>query len=109
MEAVHESHEENSRVRKCVIYFYLEDESIHIGEVRVENSGIAQGSFLKRHRIPKASGSCYNLTDLAIGADLTIYGRVFHIYDCDPFTRVWFTYNLFCFIYRVSVNLKVFH
>jgi hypothetical protein len=37
-----------------VIYFYLEDESIHVAEPKQQNSGIPQGVFLKRHRIPKA-------------------------------------------------------
>jgi hypothetical protein len=27
-------------VRKCILYFYLEDDTIHIIENRVENSGI---------------------------------------------------------------------
>ena len=32
---------------------YLDDDTIHIIESRVENSGIPQGVFLKRHKLPK--------------------------------------------------------
>ena len=52
-EAVTESAAENHRVRKCVIYMYLEDESVYVGEPRQPNSGIPQGTFLKHHKIPK--------------------------------------------------------
>ncbi len=39
-EPVVEDPNENFRVRKCILYFYLEDDTIHIIENRVENSGI---------------------------------------------------------------------
>jgi hypothetical protein len=31
---------ENYRVRKCMIYYYLEDDTMHIMEPKIENSGI---------------------------------------------------------------------
>ncbi|KAK3248003.1 hypothetical protein CYMTET_42513 [Cymbomonas tetramitiformis] len=87
-EAVTESYEENHRIRKCVIYFYLEDESIHVAEPKQQNSGIPQGVFLKRHRIPREGGmGYYSMEDLGIGQDVTFYARTFHISSCDPFTR----------------------
>lgn len=43
-----ESGLESYRVRKVLIYFYLEDNSIEIIEPKQMNSGIPQGSFLKR-------------------------------------------------------------
>jgi len=33
------------------MYFYLDDETIHINEPRIENSGIPQGIFLKRMKV----------------------------------------------------------
>jgi hypothetical protein len=33
---------ETERVRKVILYFYLEDDSIHIAEARTENSGLPQ-------------------------------------------------------------------
>ena len=41
-EAVHEMRQQY-RIRKCKIYFYLEDDSIQVIEPLVENSGIPQG------------------------------------------------------------------
>jgi hypothetical protein len=92
-EAVFSSPVENFRVRKCVIYYYLEDDSLHIAEPKIENSGIPQGVFVKRHRVPKASGEYVGVPDLGLGADLTIYGRNFHMYDCDAFTRAFYESN----------------
>jgi hypothetical protein len=43
-ESVTDRREENFRVRKCTIYYYLEDGSIHIGEPKQDNSGITQAS-----------------------------------------------------------------
>jgi len=90
-ESVTESHEENYRVRKCVIYFYLEDESIHVAEPKQQNSGIPQGVFLKRHRIPTAAAGFYSWSDLNVGESVTFYGRTFYVYSCDPFTRKFIT------------------
>jgi hypothetical protein len=93
-EAVHASSAENWRVRKCLVYFYLEDDSMHIAEPKVENSGIPQGVFVKRHRIPKEqNNSFYTVDDLFIGAELPIYGRVFRLTDCDSFTRSFYKQN----------------
>jgi hypothetical protein len=52
-EPVHESQVEKERVRECEIYYYMEDDTISINEHQQMNSGIVQGNFLKRHRIPK--------------------------------------------------------
>ena len=87
-EPVHSSQNETWRVRKCVIYYYLEDDSVHVAEPRIENSVIPQGVLIKRHRIPKADNSYLGLDDLHIGAQLDIYARTFFIVDADPATRV---------------------
>ncbi len=42
-EAVHEKREEKYRIRRCTIYFYLEDDTIQVNEPNVANSGIPQG------------------------------------------------------------------
>lgn len=93
-ESVHASASESWRARKCLVYFYLEDDSMHIAEPKVENSGIPQGVFVKRHRIPKeGSNQFYTVDDLAIGAELAIYGRVFRLTDADAFTRSFYATN----------------
>jgi len=91
-EAVTESRTETYRIRRCTIYYYLEDDSIHVSEPKIENSGIPQGErkgtiFLKRHRIPKNENEFYGVQDLNIGQEVNFYGRVFRLTDCDTFTR----------------------
>jgi len=46
-EAVHEQRQETFRVRKCKIYFYLEDDSIQVIEPRLKNSGVPQGKYFR--------------------------------------------------------------
>ena len=52
-EEVPEAPQEGYRIRKFTIYYFLVDDSIRVSEQRQENSGLAQGTFLKRHRVPK--------------------------------------------------------
>ena len=52
-EHVVESAYENYRVRKCNIFYYLDDDTMHIDEIREENSGFIQGYFIKRQRCQK--------------------------------------------------------
>jgi len=86
-ESVTESAKESVRSRVVEILYYKEDDSILVREPRVENSGMPQGTFLKRHRVPKPDGSFVTINDLRIGADIDFYGRVFRIFDCDEKTR----------------------
>jgi hypothetical protein len=85
---VFESAQENHRVRKCDIFFHLACGEIHISEPKEENSGIPQGQFIRRVKVPKEEGGGY-LTedDLKVGAKLLIFGRTFFIVDCDEQTR----------------------
>jgi hypothetical protein len=91
-EPVVEDPNENYRIRKCIVFYYLEDDTLHIIEPRVINSGIPQGIFLKRHLVPKPSQPTepYTWRDLNCGADLEIYTRVFRIVDSDEFTRSFY-------------------
>ena len=67
---------------------------IQVVEHKDENAGMPQGTFVKRHRIPKkTAGDFYEWTDLQVGNDVTFYGRTMHIVDCDPFTRDFFASN----------------
>lgn len=43
-------------MRKVKIYYYLADETLFITEPKIENSGIPQGVFLKRQKVPKVTG-----------------------------------------------------
>ena len=86
-EAVTERREENYRIRRCIICYYLEDGSLHIDEPKEDNSGLPQGVFLRRHRVPKTDGSFVGPSDFVVGGELEVYARTFFILACDPFTR----------------------
>jgi hypothetical protein len=74
------------------MYYYLDDDTMHIIEKRVENSGIPQGVFLKRHKVPKPSNPTESFTwrDLSLGMNFEVYQRVFRIVDCNEFTRKFY-------------------
>ncbi|KAI9358593.1 hypothetical protein DFJ73DRAFT_144854 [Zopfochytrium polystomum] len=93
-EAVHEKREEQYRVRKVNIYFYLEDDTIHVSEPKTPNSGIPQGTLIRRHRIPRnaENGQHYIISDLNVEKEVTFYARTFKIVGCDEFTREFLTH-----------------
>ncbi|XP_013383143.1 EF-hand domain-containing protein 1-like [Lingula anatina] len=87
-QTVHESPGEYFRVRPVNIYYYLEDDSISVVEPHVENSGMPQGKLIKRQRLPKNDqGDNWHWKDINLGQNITFYGKVFHITDCDQWTR----------------------
>merc|ERR1719379_2710067 len=89
-EAVPESNMENYRVRRAIIYYYLEDDTMHITEPRIDNSGIPQGTLIRRHRFPGPSGERLKPEELTVGMDLNVYGKNIRVTDCDAFTRAYF-------------------
>jgi len=84
----------DERSRKVEIKLYLEDNTIEINEPRIENSGITQGKFLKRHQIfkpitnfsPNAKKEFYTITDFHAGAQVNFYNRIYTLVDCDQCT-----------------------
>ena len=81
-EVVHEKREEKYRFRKCKIYFYLEDDTIQVIESKIENSGIPQGTLIRRHRIPLPppnNDAFYTIENFNIGKEVMLYSRLFHI------------------------------
>eukprot|EP00746_Dinoflagellata_sp_MGD_P073783 gnl/MRDRNA2_/MRDRNA2_29891_c0_seq1.p1 gnl/MRDRNA2_/MRDRNA2_29891_c0~~gnl/MRDRNA2_/MRDRNA2_29891_c0_seq1.p1 ORF type:complete len:662 (+),score=131.11 gnl/MRDRNA2_/MRDRNA2_29891_c0_seq1:263-1987(+) len=89
-EKVEENAHENCRFRHCQIMYFLEDGTMQVNEPKVENSGIPQGAFIKRHVIPHVDGRGSILpTDLKLGAQIEIYGKIFQLCKCDQFTK-WF-------------------
>ena len=56
----------------------MDDDTIYIGEPKIENSGIPQGVFLKRHKVPRENGDgTYLWTDLNNRTSISIYSRVY--------------------------------
>lgn len=95
-EHVVEDPSENYRLRKCLIYYYLDDNTLYITEPKIENSGIPQGVFLKRQMVPKTledRNDFITWRDINIGISLHIYGRVFRVTDCDDFTKLFYEEN----------------
>ena len=99
-----ESRLENYRVRKFVVFYYLEDHSIMLNEPKQMNSGAPQGVFLKRQMVLKADGSNTPLMpfDFRVGQDVSICGRSIRITDCDQYTREFFEVR-YIFHYSVLV------
>lgn len=88
-----ESTKETFRIRCCVLYFYLEDGTIMVSEPKVENSGMAQGTVVKRHRIPKPKclgGGPYSYEDFRVGSTVSIYSQIYKLIACDEFTRKFY-------------------
>lgn len=113
---VPESRIEHYRVRHVNIFYYLEDDTITVIEpiVKVkkiiydrfmtcdehslfyfQNCGLSQGRLVRRGKISKASqpGMYYTWKDFNVGNDVELNGIVFHITDCDAFTREYLTAN----------------
>jgi hypothetical protein len=79
---------ETSRIRNVEIYFYLENDSVQIYEAVIPNSGLPQGTVLKRGVVMKPDNKQHlTIMDFNVGKDIEIYGRVYHILGCDLTTR----------------------
>lgn len=89
-EAVVEANMENFRVRHCVVFYHLEDDTCLIAEKKQDNSGMPQGTLLRRHRFPNQEGGYLTWQDLQVGGVLNIYGRSIQLIDCDVFTRSFY-------------------
>ena len=83
---------ENYRIRKLIIYYFLEDRSFLMVEPKMVNSGTMQGAFLNRQMVLKQDGSDmpFEPTDFRVGLDIGLCGRSIRIYDADEYTRQFF-------------------
>lgn len=89
-ESLHEVYQAPYQVRPVKILFYLEDGTIQVTERKRDNSGLPQGCIVSRQRIPRVA-PCHNeflnILDLNVNQAVTLFSRVYHITDCDLFTR----------------------
>ncbi|KAH1186802.1 EF-hand domain-containing family member C2 isoform X1 [Mauremys mutica] len=91
-EEVPEKNQELYRIRHCKIYFYLEDDTIQVVEPQVKNSGIPQGTIVRRHRIPLPppnEDQFYTVDYFNINTEVIFYARRYKIVDCDQFTKIF--------------------
>lgn len=51
-------------VRSCHLHYFISDDTMGISEAREENSGMPQGTFLKRTKVPNPAGGFYALRDI---------------------------------------------
>ncbi|NXI52837.1 EFHC2 protein, partial [Chloroceryle aenea] len=89
-EEVPDKNQELYRIRHCKIYFYLEDDTIQVVEPQVKNSGISQGTIVRRHRIPlppPQEDEFYTIDHFNINIEVILYARKYKIIDCDMFTK----------------------
>nr|XP_030138939.3 EF-hand domain-containing family member C2 [Taeniopygia guttata] len=89
-EEVPEKNQELYRIRHCKIYFYPEDDTIQVTEPVVKNSGINQGTIVRRQPIPLPpphEDQFYTMYHFNINTEITFYGRKYKIIDCDLYTK----------------------
>ncbi|XP_073330014.1 EF-hand domain-containing family member C2 [Pagrus major] len=93
-EAVPDARDETYRIRRCKIYFYLEDDTIQVVEPEYKNSGIPQGTLIRRQRVPLPppdDDQFYNIFHFNINQQMVLYSRSFTLTNCDSFTRNFLT------------------
>uniref|UniRef100_A0A671TV70 EF-hand domain-containing family member C2 n=1 Tax=Sparus aurata TaxID=8175 RepID=A0A671TV70_SPAAU len=93
-EAVPDARDETYRIRRCKIYFYLEDDTIQVVEPEYKNSGIPQGTLIRRQRVPLPppdGDQFYNIFHFNINQQMVLYSRSFTLTNCDSFTRNFLT------------------
>ena len=88
-ENVVDSNLETSRVRPCVLLYYLEDDTVQLNEPLKQNSGIPQGTLIKR--CPATDIRLPALCQLCIGTIVTLRGMAVTLTDADTFTRNYFS------------------
>jgi hypothetical protein len=87
-EAVTEHAKETWRVRRVVITYHLDDNTLSVSEPRQDNAGIPQqGLILKRHQVEASKGRLITWDQFAVGGTVTFYGRSYTIVDADGYTR----------------------
>ncbi|CAF4069854.1 unnamed protein product, partial [Adineta steineri] len=99
--------------REFIIQYYLVNDTMEIREVHKANDGRDPFPILiTRHKIPKDRydikgtfphvfleltdtevSNYFKPSDLMVGKTVNIYGRNFFLYDCDMFTKTFYTKN----------------
>ncbi|GAB5036391.1 protofilament ribbon protein of flagellar microtubules [Nannochloropsis oceanica] len=88
------------RVRYFTIYYFTSSGMLSVKEPAQVNSGITQGTYLRKQKVPKATCQqqlegnernprFFSPSDFAVGATVAFYGRPLVITDADTYTREW--------------------
>ena len=65
------------KIRECKIYFYVADSTVKVVEKTQQNSGMPQGTLVRRAEITKPDGVPLNEADFKVGEIIPIYGRYY--------------------------------
>ncbi|DBA03455.1 TPA: hypothetical protein N0F65_002863 [Lagenidium giganteum] len=79
-----------TRTRRIVLCYYLSDGTISISEPKTPNSGMVQGELVRKSIVTKPNGTAFSPSDLRIGSNVRLFGRVYHLVDCDEATRAYY-------------------
>lgn len=55
--------------------------------MKATNSGIPQGTFMKKTTVRNKAGAVVSPMDFSLGEDICLSGNTFHLCSCDDFTR----------------------
>uniref|UniRef100_A0A1B6KML1 DM10 domain-containing protein n=1 Tax=Graphocephala atropunctata TaxID=36148 RepID=A0A1B6KML1_9HEMI len=112
--AVWDQRDQGGDMRPYVIHYFLADDSVDISEVKTANSGYDSfPKLLNKMKVPKnwkdvpldypsiflersaeEVTEYYQPKDFIVGNTVFIMARKFLIYDCDPFTRKYYSHCL---------------
>lgn len=85
---------DGEKKQRYIMYYYLQDDTIHIDEIQTTVSTIPvglSGIFLRRHKIPYIEEDrFYNWKDISINKTVNMYSSVFKIIKCDERTRTFY-------------------
>lgn len=82
---------EEDSVRRFLISYYLQDDTVMIHEPPQRNLGIVTGRFLEKGvHLNECTGKLFTPEDLKIGSEVRIMCRNFLILDQDLYTKKWF-------------------
>jgi len=93
-EVYEQGEQEEVRIRKCNMYYFLENATMAIVEKPQLNSGLPQGTLVRRGIVHKEDGTAYGPEDFRLGEEIMVYGRAYKLVDCDNATRKYLRRNM---------------
>jgi hypothetical protein len=75
------------RIHEYAVTCFVDDDTFAVKEFGQPNSGMWQGTVLKRNKCVRPDGTVVTWKDLRVGQSLTLAGREYHFIDCDLYSR----------------------
>ena len=87
MEAKMNTEVYEDKIRRFIISYFLQDDTLSIFEPNIKNSGIKDGKFLERGKYKKEkSDEVITPAELLVGENIVINGHSFEILGYDEYT-----------------------